>query len=546
MTSKIEKKAIEILQNPNDDKIAIETEPFISNKKSIKTIRNAVNSTRNYVFEPWGRFKCIWSGITTMFYCYNLWVIIFRFSMSEINQSTIYFWLILDSIADFTYIVDILIELKTAYYLNGILEKNLKLIRLHYKNSVKFYVDLISLTPFEILYVSFGFISILRCARLLKIVTVNYFIEALERHMTYPKIFLTLVSNDRKENGKYKDKLEMTKSFLRKRNISKDMEKKIINYYDYLWYNKNTIDEKINFSFLPRKIQIRIQLLSYSDILSKIDLFENAEIGFIEKLVEKLQPQTFCPNDYVFFKNDIGVDMYIIVDGKIEVIENIKESKNFEEIERPDKKDIIATLTKGTYFGELAIFNIYNVNRRSANVRSVGYSNLLSLSKKNLLVLLQNYPAVKEKFEYIGKKRYFKFIKIDNSNTNLTKSANTINEYNTLNTLQTFYKNTRYLTVPPKELHSNNKSKNFYLNSHKALRQVRSSFNSPIINEKRFVFKSKKTLSDSLNFNVENTNLENLNQPNFNVSTDISVSSSTAPIEKKILRNTLKYRHKKR
>lgn len=74
--------------------------------------------------------------------------------------------------------------------------------------------------------------------------------------------------------------------------------------------------------------------------------------------------------------------MYIVKRGKLSVCSD-------------DGKTVFVTLGAGSVFGEVSILNIAGNktgNRRTANVRSVGYSDLFCLSKSDLWNALQEYP----------------------------------------------------------------------------------------------------------------------------------------------------------
>lgn len=92
------------------------------------------------------------------------------------------------------------------------------------------------------------------------------------------------------------------------------------------------------------------------------------------------------------FKGDVGKEMYIIKDGKLAVVAD-------------DGVTQLAVLTSGSCFGEISILNITGSkmgNRRTANIRSLGYSDLFCLSKHNLMDTLQEFPEARAQLEQRG------------------------------------------------------------------------------------------------------------------------------------------------
>lgn len=85
--------------------------------------------------------------------------------------------------------------------------------------------------------------------------------------------------------------------------------------------------------------------------------------------------------------------MYIVNRGKLEVVS-----------ERGTK--IYAVLEAGSYFGEISVLCMSSAgNRRTASVRSVGYTELFCLSKNDLMEVLNEYPVIKEEIEKIAKEK---------------------------------------------------------------------------------------------------------------------------------------------
>lgn len=131
----------------------------------------------------------------------------------------------------------------------------------------------------------------------------------------------------------------------------------------------------------------------------QVEIFQNTEAGFLKELVLRLEPVLFSPGDLIcrkgtvklciyasplssnlmymwLFLGEVGKEMYIVKKGRLHVVDS------------NDK--VLATLQPGSYFGEISILNMGDVgNRRTASVKSVGYSELFCLKKEELWDVLK-------------------------------------------------------------------------------------------------------------------------------------------------------------
>ncbi|KIH60426.1 cyclic nucleotide-binding domain protein [Ancylostoma duodenale] len=147
----------------------------------------------------------------------------------------------------------------------------------------------------------------------------------------------------------------------------------------------------------------------YWSALTLVTLGEQeCEPNLLYELILKLELRVYSPMDYVCKKGDVGTEMYIVKEGSVEVVSEdgtkvgfLKMIRTFGTVKREAYKTtlkVFVQLGEGTVFGELSILNIpgnKNGNRRTANVRSVGYSDLYVLSKDDLWAALREYPDAK-------------------------------------------------------------------------------------------------------------------------------------------------------
>ncbi|XP_050525308.1 cyclic nucleotide-gated cation channel alpha-3 [Daktulosphaira vitifoliae] len=202
------------------------------------------------------------------------------------------------------------------------------------------------------------------------------------------------VSAGRKE---FQAKLDGVKTYMRMRRVPNHLQTKVIKWFDYLWLTQKCSDEERAISCLPDKLKAEIAINVHLDTLKRVEIFQNTEAGFLCELVLKLRPVLFSPGDYICRKGEVGKEMYIVSRGKLQVVTD-------------DGKSVLAVLRAGSYFGEISILNMGTAgNRRTASVRSVGYSDLFVLSKKDMWDVLKEYPTARIRLEAIATKRLEKY-----------------------------------------------------------------------------------------------------------------------------------------
>lgn len=454
--------------------------------------------------DPSSEQAYMWLSVVSVAVVYSLWSVITRMTFGTTGDGAMHWmlWLFLvfiDIACSVVYAVDVYVQLNTGFLNNGILETKADRITRRYKAAWKYYIDIASAIPFDLL-LDLGFHNqpLLLCFRLLKFYRLQEFQNIIENRTHYPNacraaflvhnilliihwngciyyfisrmigfgtdqwvypinetlaiqryssaflgsahsyvycfywstvtlttiggkpepvttaehmfmtvdylvgilMFATLVgniggiiTNIRKAKAKFQGKLDRVKSYMKAMDVPDNLQARVIKWFDYLWTHGHPVDNNTALNALPDKLKAEIAIHVHFETLKKVDFFDHCDQSFLWELVLRLQIQVYSPGDYVCRKGDMGREMYIVSHGKLEVVAE-------------EEGEVLRVLHHGDYFGEISVLNLGgSQKRRTAFVRSVGYSDLLCLSQNDLLDVLYDYPQAMELLQNKGREK---------------------------------------------------------------------------------------------------------------------------------------------
>ncbi|AOP36121.1 cyclic nucleotide-binding protein [Leptospira tipperaryensis] len=187
-------------------------------------------------------------------------------------------------------------------------------------------------------------------------------------------------------------RMSQVDSFLRARNLPFGIRRKIRDYYMYIMERGWGENERELLSDLPVSLQRDVKIHLHRGLLEKVPFLQGAEPALVTNLVFSLRHHIFLPGDIIFHKGDIGHNLYILSEGTVEIL-------------ALNDFDVIATLTEGQFFGELALVT---EEPRSATVKSVSICEIYTLSKEDFLHALNLFPAFRDAMTVNLKKKNHK------------------------------------------------------------------------------------------------------------------------------------------
>ncbi len=176
---------------------------------------------------------------------------------------------------------------------------------------------------------------------------------------------------------------------VRTTNLPPELQRRIYDYYNYMWRERGWYDESNFLQALPPTLRDEVSVHMKQDVLQQVDLFQEASKSFRQEIARHLRPEVLTPGGYVCREGDEGDKVYFIVRGKVEVT-------------RGSESERIRTQGPGEFFGEISLFT---EGPRTASVRALEFTEVYWLSRDAFRQVTARYPRELEPIEEIARAR---------------------------------------------------------------------------------------------------------------------------------------------
>jgi len=204
----------------------------------------------------------------------------------------------------------------------------------------------------------------------------------------------SIMSSFDAQNKAIREKMTCVNEFVRTAKLPKDLAKQVRDFYEFklarsqhsfLMSSNYDVDELLD----ELGSGLRADVLLYMDrsLISAIPFLQNKVPQFVADCISMFQPMVFQADDYICKENTQADEMYFLVKGRAGIYYGSK---------------LVHVLEEGSYFGEIGC--IMGGIRR-AGVKAMQLCELQALSRRNLNILLGEYPEVGEELKRVARKR---------------------------------------------------------------------------------------------------------------------------------------------
>ncbi|EDO35773.1 predicted protein [Nematostella vectensis] len=131
----------------------------------------------------------------------------------------------------------------------------------------------------------------------------------------------TLSNLEMKQFG-YRKKLEVVKHHLKKEMAPVELQERVINFYEFIWFKNKGAKFSSLFYDIPHCLGGELAMELVGDVLKKVPVLSGASDPFIRLLSAKAQPCQIRAGEYIIRKGDIGQQLIILKRGTAAIVKS--------------------------------------------------------------------------------------------------------------------------------------------------------------------------------------------------------------------------------
>ncbi|KAL3900407.1 MAG: hypothetical protein SGCHY_001360 [Lobulomycetales sp.] len=202
------------------------------------------------------------------------------------------------------------------------------------------------------------------------------------------------LSNMDSRRVSYQQKMDAIRQYMITREMEPEMQERVVDYYDYVWERNRGIDVKNLFEDMPITFKSEVALSLNNQIIDKAAIFHNCSIGFRRRIAIVMRLYLFTANEFIVHKGDLGIEMYFITQGRIDVYAN------------DDSKKATGSLIEGGHFGE---YGVVLGHRHEKSAKAICNTDIYVLTRDDLNAAFLAFPDDKERVITATKEEWRKY-----------------------------------------------------------------------------------------------------------------------------------------
>lgn len=180
---------------------------------------------------------------------------------------------------------------------------------------------------------------------------------------------------------RYEEKLDSIREFVKFHRVPPAIQAKLLGYHDLTFSISNGFDLQRIAETFPRNVQEDTFFFMYEHVVRQVPMFAATDNNFVRALVRMLKPQVLLEGDFAFRYGEMGDTMFFVQAGAVQIGMFRPSGEGF--------SSVYATVEKGSYFGELALFTR---QRRMASARGLQDCILYALSNNDFRLVVDQHP----------------------------------------------------------------------------------------------------------------------------------------------------------